>query len=68
MTTGGTIEEIEAETNFYLTAKGQAAARRLIREDKRKNTEWSIRVVGSITALVTGLLGALIGVIALLKR
>ena len=34
---GGTIEEIEASTNFYLTEKGQATARKLIREDKRKN-------------------------------
>jgi hypothetical protein len=65
---GGTIDEIEANTNFYLTKKGEAAALKLIREDKRKNIEWWIRVVGSITALVTGLLGALIGVIALLKR
>lgn len=37
---GGTIEEIEAATGFYLTDKGEAAARRLIREDKRKNIEW----------------------------
>jgi hypothetical protein len=65
---GGTIEEIEAATMFYLTDKGQAAARRLIREDRRKNIEWWVKVIGSIAALVTGLLGALIGVIALLKR
>jgi hypothetical protein len=30
---GGTIEEIEAATRFYLTDKGEAAARRLIREE-----------------------------------
>ena len=40
---GGTIEEIEAATNFYLTDKGAAAAKRLIREDKRKSVEWWIK-------------------------
>ena len=65
---GGTIEEIEAATNFYLTEKGEAAAKRLIREDKRRNAEWWIKMIGSIVAFVTGLLGALIGVIAVLKR
>jgi hypothetical protein len=65
---GGTIEEIEAATRVYLNHKGEAAARRLIREDKRRNIEWWVKVVGSIAALITGLLGALIGVIALLKR
>jgi len=65
---GGTIEEIEAATNFYLTDKGEAAARRLIREDKRKNAEWWIKMIGSIAALVTGLLGALIGLVAVLRK
>jgi hypothetical protein len=40
----------------------------LIREDKRRNLEWWIKVIGSIIAFVTGLLGALIGVIAVLKK
>ena len=65
---GGTIEEIEVATNLYLTEKGEAAAKRLIREDKRRNLEWWIKVIGSIIAFVTGLLGALIGVIAVLKK
>src|SRR5439155_16455021 len=65
---GGTIQEIEAATNFYLTEKGEAAAKRLIREDKRRNAEWWIKMISSIVAFVTGLLGALIGVIAVLKR
>jgi hypothetical protein len=65
---GGTIEEIEAATQFYFTDKGEAAARRLIREDKRKNVEWWVKVVGAIAALVTGMLGALIGVLAFLKK
>src|SRR5207248_6770021 len=59
--------KIEAATNFYLTEKGEATARRLIREDKRRNVEWWIKKIGSIVAFVTGLLGALIGVIAVLK-
>ena len=65
---GGTIDEIEAATNYYLTDKGKATARRLIREDKRRNVEWWIKIIGSIVALTTGLLGTLIGVLAFLKK
>ena len=65
---GGTIDEIEAATQSYFTDKGEATARRLIREDKRKNAEWWIKVIGAIAALVTGMLGALIGVLAFLRK
>lgn len=55
-------------TVYWLSDTGEAGLAKLIREEKRKNVEWWVRTVGSIAGLLTGLLGALIGVIAFLKK
>ncbi|MDT4896503.1 MAG: hypothetical protein QOH25_1580 [Acidobacteriota bacterium] len=67
---GMTLEAIELtrEQNLYLTELGKAGVKKLIRDEKRRNVEWWLRVVGSIIALITGLLGALIGVLAFLTK
>ena len=65
---GGTIEEIQDATSFWLTEKGKVTVKRLIREAERKNLEWWVKIVGSIVAAITGLLGALIGLVAILKK
>jgi hypothetical protein len=64
----GTLEEIQLSTRDYFTPEGKYEANHLIRNDKRKNVEWWIKIVGQLGALVTGLLGALIGVLAVLKK
>ncbi len=65
-----TAQEIEhvRRRNFFLTAKGKAGVKKLIKDEKRKNVEWWFKIVGSIIALITGLLGALIGVLAFLMK
>jgi len=65
---GGTQEEIEEATSFWLTKNGKVTVRRLINEAKRKNVEWWVKIIGTIVAAITGLLGALIGVVAILKK
>jgi hypothetical protein len=58
---GGTFEEIEAAINYYLREKGKAGVRRRIRDERRKNVEWWVRIIAPFLAFVTGVLGALIG-------
>ncbi len=65
---GGTIEEIQDATSFWLTEKGKVTVRRLLREAKKTNAEWWVKIIVSIVAAITGLLGALIGVVAILKK
>ena len=64
------VQDIELlrEDNIYLTELGKASVSKLIRDEKRKNIEWWLRVVGALIVLITGLLGALIGVLAFLKK
>jgi hypothetical protein len=64
----GTLEEIELSTRSYFTPAGKYEANHLVRTDKRTNVEWWIKVIGQVGALVIGLLGALIGVLAFLKK
>jgi len=64
----GTLEEIEFSTRSYFTPAGKYEANHQIRVDKRKNAEWWIKIIGQLGALITGLLGALIGVLAFLKK
>src|SRR5262245_20584651 len=64
----GSYEEIELKTRSYFTPAGKYEANHLIRMDKRKNAEWWIKIVGQIVALVTGLVGALIGLLTVVKK
>lgn len=52
------------DVTSWLTPKGQAKLRASIREQQRKNWEFWIKVI----AALTGLVGSLIGVIAVLKK
>ena len=65
---GGTFEEIQDATNHWLREKGKVTVRRLIREAKQKYAEWWVKIIVSIVVAITGLLGALIGVVAILKK
>ena len=64
----GTLEEIELSTRSYLTPAGKAEANHQIKLDRRRNLEWWVKIVGQVGALLTGLLGALIGLLAIIKK
>lgn len=55
------------DVSRYLTKVGQVGVKKLIRDERRNNIEWWLKVAGLFITLLTGLLGTLIGVIALLK-
>ena len=61
-------DQMEDLVSYYLTKQGRAGVRRLIREEKRKNIEWWLKVVGSVITLITGLVGTLIGLFAVLRN
>jgi hypothetical protein len=50
--------------NHYLDSKTQAQLYRAIREEKRKSWEFRMKVIGALT----GLVGTIIGLVAILKR
>ena len=71
----GPADQMEYAVSYYLTPKGKAGVRRLIREERRKDTEWErkgtqwkLTIVGMIVGWVLGSLGILIGLFALLKK
>jgi hypothetical protein len=52
----------------YLTDIGKAGVSKLIREEKKKNIEWWIKIVVTIITALTGLVGSLIGVLSVLNK
>jgi hypothetical protein len=64
----GTLEEIELSTRSYLTPAGKAEANYQIKLDRRRNVEWWVKIIGQVGALLTGLLGALIGLLAIIRK
>jgi hypothetical protein len=74
---GGNLEtwEIVRDEYTYLTAEGKAGVRKLIRDElkkedewKRARTEWKVKMIVSIITAITGLAGAVIGIIAILSK
>jgi hypothetical protein len=68
--TGGMtdIDMLVAIGDQRLTALGRAGVKRLIREERRKSIEWWIKVIVTVITALTGLVGALIGVFAILRK
>ena len=64
----GTLEEIELSTRSYFTPAGKAEANHQIKLDRRRNIEWWVKIIGQIGVLLTGLLGALIGLLAIIRK
>ena len=64
----GTAEMIELSTRSYLTPAGKAEANHQIKLDRRRNVEWWVKIIGQVGALLTGLLGALIGLLAIIRK
>jgi hypothetical protein len=55
---------VQADATYkVLTELGEARVRNLIRKQRREDMEWWIKVIGALT----GLIGVLIGLVAILK-
>jgi hypothetical protein len=72
---GVSLQELEYAISYYLTEEGKAGVRKLIREERKKEDEWrrariewKVKLVVSIITAITGLAGAAIGIIAILKK
>jgi hypothetical protein len=68
---GKSQEEIElgaCDDSWYLTQKGKAGLRKLIRDERRKNLSWWLEAVAKLITLLVGLIGSLIGVLAFVKK
>ncbi len=52
----------------WLSPVGKAVIRRRIREEKRKDKEWWLKVILSVLTALTGVGGVVIGIISLLKH
>lgn len=62
------VEELEYAISHYLTEQGKAGVRRLIREEQAMIKDRRIRWVCQIIAALTGLAGAVIGILAMLRK
>lgn len=67
--------EVVKDDFIYLTETGKFGVRKLIKQELRKEDEWRrtriewrIKLIVSIITAVTGLAGAAIGIIAILKK
>jgi hypothetical protein len=52
----------------YLTDAGKAGVAKLIRDERKKNAEWWVKTVVSVITALTGLVGTLIGIFAVLDN
>lgn len=62
------IQELEYAVSFYLTEQGKSGFRRLIREEQAMIKDRRIRWICQIIASITGLAGAIIGILAMLRK
>lgn len=62
------LQELEYTISHYLTEEGKAGVRRLIREEQAMIKDRRIRWVCQIIAAITGLAGAIIGILAMLRK
>jgi hypothetical protein len=60
------IKHLETNTK-YLTPTARARVKRMIRQDRRESAKWWVDVLSPVLGALTGLIGALIGLLALLK-
>jgi hypothetical protein len=52
----------------YLTERGKMGVSKLIRDERKKNIEWWAKIIGTVITLLTGLVGSIIGVLAILYK
>jgi lipopolysaccharide export LptBFGC system permease protein LptF len=53
---------------FYLTKIGKVGVSKLIREEKRKNVEWWVKIITPILSAIIALLGLLVGLVSVSKK
>lgn len=52
----------------WLNYKGRIGAAKLIREERRKNIEWWAKIIIPFIAAITGIIGAITGLVAVSSR
>ncbi|HYR75896.1 MAG TPA: hypothetical protein VEM96_08640 [Pyrinomonadaceae bacterium] len=63
---GASSEDLQYLTSYWLSPQGKAATKRLIREELARIKDRKIRWICQIVAAVTGLGGAIIGILAII--
>lgn len=56
------------DVTYYLTDIGQAGVAKILRDERKKNIEWWAKIVGTFITLLTGLAGAIIGILAIIYK
>lgn len=56
------------EFQYYLTDFGKASVLKLIKEERRRNTEWWVKTVVTVILALTGLIGSIIGILSVLNK
>jgi hypothetical protein len=62
----GPIDQMEYAINYYLSPQGKAGVRRLIREEKRKNIEWRVKIILPILGALISLFGLLVALVTVI--
>jgi hypothetical protein len=60
-------EMAELGVTCCLSSVGKAVTRRRIREERRKDTEWRVKIIVTILTALTGVGGIIVGILALLR-
>jgi hypothetical protein len=60
--------ESDQYANHWLSDGAQSKLNRLVVEEKRKNWEFRLKVVGGVVGALTGLAGTLIGLVAIWRK
>jgi hypothetical protein len=64
----GPIDQMEYAVSYYLTEQGKAGVRRLIRDEKRKNIEWWVKIITPLLAALISLLGLVVALVSISRK
>lgn len=56
------------DVRFYLTSTGKRYVNKLIRDERKKNIEWWIKLVGGLIPMLTALAGTIAAILAVLSK
>jgi hypothetical protein len=56
------------EGKYYLTDIGKAGVSKLIREERRKNVEWWVKIITPILSAIIALLGLIVALVSVSKK
>jgi hypothetical protein len=59
---------VDDMTTYWLSGIGRAMVTRLIKDDRKKNIEWWVRIVGPLIAAAISLLGLVVALVTVAKK